>query len=70
MAYLVEQAGGKATTGKIPILDVVPTDIHQRSPIFLGSAGDVQDIIDLYQKHGLWFYITLNLPLWSLTNLT
>jgi len=52
MAFIVEQAGGKATTGKIPILDVQPTSIHQRMPIFLGSAGDVQDVIDLYQKHG------------------
>jgi len=52
MAYLVEQAGGKASTGKIPILDVVPTNIHERCPIFLGSAGDVQDIVDLYKKHG------------------
>lgn len=33
--------------------DIVPTDIHQRTPIFLGSAGDVQDIIDLYKKHNL-----------------
>lgn len=53
MAYLVEQAGGKATTGTTPVLDLVPTEIHQRCPIFLGSAGDVQDIIDLYKKHGL-----------------
>ncbi|XP_045601475.1 fructose-1,6-bisphosphatase 1 isoform X1 [Procambarus clarkii] len=53
MAYLVEQAGGKATTGKMPILDIVPTDIHQRTPIFLGSADDVQEIIDLYTKHNL-----------------
>ncbi|XP_042238819.1 fructose-1,6-bisphosphatase 1-like isoform X2 [Homarus americanus] len=53
MAFLVEQAGGKATTGKMRVLDVVPTDIHQRIPIFLGSAGDVQEIIDLYKKHNL-----------------
>lgn len=53
MAYLVEQAGGKASTGKIPILDLVPSKIHERCPIFLGSAGDVQDIVDLYKKHGL-----------------
>lgn len=53
MAYLMEQAGGKATTGKMPILDIVPTDIHQRTPIFLGSSGDVQEIIDLYVKHKL-----------------
>jgi len=52
MAFIVEQAGGLATTGKTPILDVVPSKIHQRVPIFLGSKGDVQDIIDLYKKHG------------------
>uniref|UniRef100_A0A6A7FP64 Fructose-1,6-bisphosphatase isozyme 2 n=2 Tax=Hirondellea gigas TaxID=1518452 RepID=A0A6A7FP64_9CRUS len=53
MAYLVEQAGGMASTGKIPVLDVVPTGIHQRIPIFLGSSGDVQEVIDLYKKHNL-----------------
>jgi len=52
MAFIVEQAGGLATTGKTPVLDVVPQKIHQRVPIFLGSKGDVQDIIDLYKKHG------------------
>jgi len=53
MAFLMEHAGGLATTGKERILDVVPTDIHQRVPIFLGSSGDVQEIIDLYKKHNL-----------------
>merc|ERR1719447_624063 len=53
MAYIMEQAGGMASTGKMRILDVVPTDIHQRCPIFLGSSGDVQDIEDLYAKHNL-----------------
>ncbi|XP_050732966.1 fructose-1,6-bisphosphatase 1-like isoform X1 [Eriocheir sinensis] len=53
MAFLVQQAGGKATTGKMPILDIVPTDIHQRTPIVLGSSGDVQEVIDLYKKHNL-----------------
>ncbi|XP_042863095.1 fructose-1,6-bisphosphatase 1-like isoform X2 [Penaeus japonicus] len=53
MAYLMEQAGGQATAGKMRILDIVPTDIHQRTPIFLGSSGDVQEIIDLYKKHNL-----------------
>ena len=30
-------AGGKATDGKIRILDVVPTELHQRTPMFIGS---------------------------------
>jgi fructose-1,6-bisphosphatase I len=30
-------AGGRATNGKIPILDVQPTELHQRVPLFIGS---------------------------------
>ena len=45
MAFLVEQAGGKATTdGKQPILDVTPTELHQRIPVALGSANEVDQI--------------------------
>jgi len=51
MAYLVEQAGGRATTGTTPILDIVPTDIHERSPIFLGSRLDVEEVEALYKAH-------------------
>lgn len=53
MAYLVERAGGMATTGKLAILDVQPTSLHGRAPIFLGSKEDVQDVLDLYKKHKL-----------------
>lgn len=45
MAYLMEQAGGKATNGTIPILDIVPKAIHERSPIFLGSPKDVDELM-------------------------
>jgi fructose-1,6-bisphosphatase I len=41
MAFLVEQAGGAASTGRGPILDVVPRHIHERSPVFIGSKDDV-----------------------------
>lgn len=37
MAWLIEQAGGVATTGTMRILDVEPTDIHQRCPVYVGS---------------------------------
>jgi fructose-1,6-bisphosphatase I len=43
LAMLVEQAGGKATNGKERILDIQPTDIHQRSPLYLGSKYDVEE---------------------------
>jgi len=45
MAFLIEQAGGKATTdGQQAILDVTPTELHQRIPVVLGSANEVDQI--------------------------
>jgi fructose-1,6-bisphosphatase I len=42
MAMLVEQAGGAASTGRGRILDVAPTQLHQRVPVFLGSKHEVE----------------------------
>jgi len=39
VAFLVERAGGVATDGDNPVLDVVPTAIHQRTPLVFGSAN-------------------------------
>ncbi|WP_338591725.1 class 1 fructose-bisphosphatase [Shewanella khirikhana] len=41
MAFLVEQAGGKASTGYETILDIAPSEIHQRVAVILGSANEV-----------------------------
>jgi fructose-1,6-bisphosphatase I len=49
LSYIIENAGGKASTGKMRILDIIPTEAHQRCPIFLGSADDVQEIEDMYK---------------------
>ena len=46
MAFLIEQAGGKATTGKEDILKVKPTDIHQRVPVFLGSKKEINQLLE------------------------
>nr|XP_055167228.1 fructose-1,6-bisphosphatase 1 isoform X2 [Nyctereutes procyonoides] len=51
MAYIMEKAGGLATTGKEAILDIIPTDIHQRAPVILGSPEDVTEFLDIYKKH-------------------
>ncbi|XP_030525732.1 fructose-1,6-bisphosphatase, cytosolic [Rhodamnia argentea] len=48
MSFLMEQAGGQAFTGKQRALDLIPTKIHERSPIFLGSYDDVEEIKALY----------------------
>jgi len=50
MAMLTEQAGGIATTGTQRILDIVPTEIHQRCPVFLGSKDDVEDLMGFYKE--------------------
>ncbi len=42
LAFIVEQAGGLASDGTIPITDVHPTELHQRTPLFIGSKKDVQ----------------------------
>lgn len=41
MAYLIENAGGAATDGKMPILDIEPQSLDQRAPIFIGCTNDV-----------------------------
>jgi fructose-1,6-bisphosphatase I len=41
LAFIVEQAGGMATDGTRRILDVEPTELHQRTPLFIGSKDDV-----------------------------
>ncbi|MCK5825552.1 MAG: class 1 fructose-bisphosphatase [Desulfuromusa sp.] len=41
MAFLIEQAGGAASDGRQPILDIQPEQIHERSPVFIGSKKDV-----------------------------
>jgi fructose-1,6-bisphosphatase I len=42
MAMIVENAGGRAVTGRERLLDVQPTAIHQRVPVILGSAAEVE----------------------------
>jgi fructose-1,6-bisphosphatase I len=44
MGMVVEQAGGKATNGAERILDIQPTKLHQRVPVVLGSANEVEEV--------------------------
>jgi fructose-1,6-bisphosphatase I len=41
LAFIAEQAGGAATDGTKPILDIRPTELHQRTPLLIGSMEDV-----------------------------
>jgi fructose-1,6-bisphosphatase I len=45
MAFLARAAGGAASTGAQAILDVVPTELHQRVPLYIGSHDDVDDAV-------------------------
>jgi fructose-1,6-bisphosphatase I len=44
MAFIVEKAGGIATNGIQPILDIVPTELHQRTPMFIGSKLMMEEL--------------------------
>ncbi|CAN6350881.1 unnamed protein product, partial [Urochloa humidicola] len=48
MSFLMEEAGGQAFTGKQRALELAPTKLHDRSPVFLGSYDDVEEIKALY----------------------
>jgi fructose-1,6-bisphosphatase I/sedoheptulose-1,7-bisphosphatase len=45
IAFLIEQAGGLATTGRERVMEVTPTDLHQRIPFIFGSRDEVERII-------------------------
>lgn len=49
LAWVVEQAGGKASTGGMRILDVEAKQLHQRVPLIIGSANDVRDAEEFIQ---------------------
>eukprot|EP00611_Tribonema_gayanum_P013199 TRINITY_DN239_c0_g2_i1.p1 TRINITY_DN239_c0_g2~~TRINITY_DN239_c0_g2_i1.p1 ORF type:complete len:364 (-),score=155.20 TRINITY_DN239_c0_g2_i1:414-1505(-) len=49
MAFLVEQAGGLALTGKTRIMDLKPKKVHQRVPCILGSRDDVAEMRKYYE---------------------
>ena len=50
LAFIVEQAGGAATSGSMRILDIEPTDLHQRTPLYIGSQGDVDIALSMLGK--------------------
>lgn len=50
LAFLMEQAGGRATTGNQEILDVVPEKLHVRTPLIIGSKDDVALVESFIQQ--------------------
>jgi fructose-1,6-bisphosphatase I len=51
LAFIVEQAGGSASSGTGRILEIQPKELHQRTPLFIGSKNMVEKAINLLNKH-------------------
>jgi fructose-1,6-bisphosphatase I len=52
MAMIMEQAGGMATDGITPVLDIEPKSLHQRTPLFMGSRHEVAEVGRYIQQYG------------------
>ncbi|WP_373480709.1 class 1 fructose-bisphosphatase [Geminocystis sp.] len=50
LAFIIEQAGGKASDGINPILDIIPSKIHYRTPAILGSKNEVELVESFIEK--------------------
>jgi fructose-1,6-bisphosphatase I len=53
MSFLLEQAGGKSTTGSQRVMEIVPGKVHQRVPVFLGSPEDIDEVSKVYAAAGI-----------------
>ncbi|MCK5777897.1 MAG: class 1 fructose-bisphosphatase [Rhodospirillales bacterium] len=51
MSFIIEQAGGMASTGRERILDVQPTGLHQRVPVIIGAKNEVQRLVDYHAEY-------------------
>jgi fructose-1,6-bisphosphatase I len=51
LAFLIEQAGGRASTGTKDIMKVIPQELHQRTPLVIGSKDDVALVESFIQDH-------------------
>jgi len=51
LAFLVEQAGGQASNGEKPILDIIPQSVHHRIPVYMGSEDDVSFVTGCFRRY-------------------
>ncbi|MEM5382878.1 class 1 fructose-bisphosphatase [Paraburkholderia phymatum] len=63
LGFLVEQAGGMATTGRERVLDAAPRAFHERMPLILGSANEVARIGRYHREHDLGIDAPFTSPL-------
>lgn len=50
MSFIAEQAGGAGSTGSQRVLDIEPTEVHQRVPLMVGSKKEVEYYESFYKK--------------------
>ena len=53
LAFLAKEAGGYASTGEQAILDVKPSELHQRIPLIIGNRREVEEAEKYFEKYGL-----------------
>ncbi len=69
MAMIVEAAGGAAVTGRERLLDLVPTGLHQRVPVILGSRSEVERVARYHREHELGIGAPFKSPLFAVRSL-
>ncbi|MFQ5589856.1 MAG: class 1 fructose-bisphosphatase, partial [Phycisphaerae bacterium] len=50
LAFLAEEAGGAASDGKQRILEKRPTYLHERTPLVIGSKGEVDRVLSFWKR--------------------
>ena len=69
IAFIIEQAGGAATTGRQRIMDVKPESLHQRIPLILGSRNEVERIERYHREHEQGLDREFSSPLFNVRSL-
>jgi fructose-1,6-bisphosphatase I len=49
LSFIIEEAGGAASNGEGRIMEVVPGELHQRTPLIIGSKGDVEEAVSFWK---------------------
>ncbi|CAB4243971.1 Fructose-1,6-bisphosphatase class 1 [Methylacidimicrobium sp. AP8] len=65
MSLIVEQAGGASSTGRERILEVQPTELHQRIPVILGSRNEVERLVRYHQAYDRGEDLSFKSPLFA-----
>jgi fructose-1,6-bisphosphatase len=69
MAMLMEQAGGAASTGRDRLLDIQPSDIHQRIGVVLGSKSEVERVVHYHAAYDRGEDLKFDTPLFNTRSL-